>query len=484
MATNLAEELSDIELIESLLIAEARDNFWAFRKLMRPTMVVGWFQWDLAHKLQQFYESLVLGQRPVLIIQAPPQHGKSVSVVDFIAWMSGRCPFLKSGFASYSDMLGVKTNLHLQRTFNDPRFKQVFPHFAVPSKKDNAQVNRSKIEFLGTDGSFRNTTIGGGITGEPLDVGIIDDPLKGREQANSPTIREKVWNWFTDDFSTRFSEYSGLLIVMTRWHLDDLVGRFLEQNPGNVSVVTYQAVAEADEDYREGGQPLFPELKSLKFLNEIKSRQASFSWNSLYQQKPTEQGGNLIKSSYFRMCAQIPTIQHRIIYCDTAQKTKEANDYTVFECWGKMNNGDIILLDLVRGKWDSVDLECQAVAFWNKHNQKVNGFDPVSLGKLRSMKVEDKVSGTGLIQKLKRVTQIPVQGIQRNTDKYTRLCDNLGYIEAGRVWLPANAPWLSEFLSECEAFCGDMSHKFDDQIDPMLDAIEDMIATQKVSFYE
>lgn len=482
--TNLAEELTDLELIENLLLEEARVNFWAFRKLMRPNMLVGWFQRDLAHKLQSFYEKLIKGERPVLIIQAPPQHGKSVSVVDIIAWISGRCPYLKIGFASYSDMLGIKTNLHLQRTFADTKFQRVFPNFRIPSKRDNGMVNRSKIEYAGTEGSFRNTTIGGAITGEPLDVGIIDDPLKGREQANSPTIRAKVWDWFTDDFSTRFSEHSALLIVMTRWHTDDLIGRFLAQYPDNAIVVKYPAIAVEDEEYRSAGEALFPQLKSVNFLNQVKSRQASFSWNSLYQQNPTEQGGNLIKTAYFKLCTQLPLITHRVIYADTAQKTKEANDFTVLECWGKMASGDIILLDLLRGKWDSVDLETQSIAFWNKHNWKVNGFDPEGFGRLRAMKVEDKVSGTGLVQKLKRETQIPIFPIQRNTDKYTRLCDNLGYIESGRVWLPANAPWLSGFLTECELFQADMGHKFDDQIDPMLDAIEDMLVTQAVSFYE
>jgi predicted phage terminase large subunit-like protein len=481
---NLAKNLSDVELLELYMLERARDDFWEYRKLIRPDMITGWFQYDLACKLQEFHDKMIQGVRPIMVVQAPPQHGKSVTVMDFIAWIAGKCPNLKTGFASYSDMLGVRANLHLQRTFSENTYKKVFPCFRLPKKSSPTTVNRSKIDFANYRGSFRNTTAGGSITGECLDIGIIDDALKGREQANSQTIRDKVWDWFTDDFSTRLSSNGALLIVMTRWHTDDLIGRLIAQSPDNLTVVKYQAIAEVDEMYRRADEPLFTELKPLDFLLELKSRQAGFSWQSLYQQNPIEQGGNIIKSSYFRFYQQLPSLSYRVIYADTAQKTKEHNDYSVFQCWGKMDSGDICLVDQVRGRWDSVDLETQAVAFWSKHSRQVGEYPPEGWGRLRTMKVEDKVSGTGLIQKLRRESQIPIMPIQRCVDKYTRLCDNLGYIESGRVWLPQNALWLSDFLTECEHFSADMGHSFDDQIDPMLDAVEDLLAKQKVSFYE
>ena len=123
---------------------------------------------------------------------------------------------------------------------------------------------------------------------------------------------------------------------------------------------------------------------------------------------------------------------------DTAQKTGEQNDFTVFQVWGKAG-GKIYLVDMVRGKFEAPELTRRAIAFWNKHAAE----DPVKLGHLRQMKVEDKASGTGLIQELTNRGGIPVAGIERTKDRYTRILDLLGYIEAGLVVLPEGAPWVS-----------------------------------------
>jgi len=127
------------------------------------------------------------------------------------------------------------------------------------------------IEFAGYSGSFRNTTIEGQINGLQLHLGVIDDPVKNRAEADSQVIRDKTWKWFTDDFLSRFAKDSALLIVMTRWHLDDLLGRAIEHMPG-VKVLRYPAIAECDEEYRRAGEPLFPELKPLDFSDGTQKR--------------------------------------------------------------------------------------------------------------------------------------------------------------------------------------------------------------------
>jgi predicted phage terminase large subunit-like protein len=159
-------------------------------------------------------------------------------------------------------------------------------------------------------------------------------------------------------------------------------------------------------------------------------------------------------------------VTHRIIYADTAQKTKEHNDYSVFQCWGLTKDKQAILLDQSRGKWEAPELLVQARAFYAKHKA-------LDVGVLRAMKIEDKVSGTGLIQTLKR-EGIPVLPIQRNTDKVTRAMDVAPMIQSGNVLLPQNAPWLSDFLAEASVFPNG-SH--DDQLDPMFDAISDLLLT-------
>lgn len=475
----MSVRLDDIELLEQLAIAEARESFWAYRQFMNPKMKKGWWQKEIAAELQLFYEQLAAGQRPKLVIEAPPQHGKSKMIVEFITWIAGKNPDLKTIYTSFSERLGVRANLTAQRIYESERFRKVFPETQINAigmsagDAKNATRNREMLEYVGRDGYFRNTTVRGSITGESLDLGVIDDPIKGREEAGSETVRDKTWDWFTDDFFTRFSDEAGLLAILTRWHIDDPIGRLKLHFGDEVRTVSYPAIATKNEQHRKIGEPLFPELKSLSFLLERKAAMATVNWEALYQQNPQVVGGEIIKGEWFGYYKQPPIIKQRIVYADTAQKTAERNDYSVFECWGKGDDGKLYLLDLIRGKWEAPELERRAIAFWNKHK----GSDAVVLGQLRQMKVEDKASGTGLIQGLKAKAQIPVVGIERTKDKYTRLMDVLGYIESGYVMLPEDAPFTSDFLAECEAFTADDSHMHDDQVDPMIDAINDMLAT-------
>jgi hypothetical protein len=138
------------------------------------------------------------------------------------------------------------------------------------SKANGRAINRS-LNNPHFAGSFRNTTIAGGVTGFALDLGVIDDYVKDRNEASSPTQRAKTWSWFTDVFMPRFSALSGLLIVCTRWHVDDLLGRYLLRNP-DVEVLRYPAIAEKDEFWdipqyqRAKGEALFPKFKPLDLL--------------------------------------------------------------------------------------------------------------------------------------------------------------------------------------------------------------------------
>lgn len=472
-------QLADVELLDQLAAMEARESFWAYRRYINPKLKIGWWQKEMAAELQLFYEQLAEGQRPKLVIEAPPQHGKSKMIVEFITWVAGKDPDLKTIYTSFSERLGVRANLQCQRIYESEKYKKVFPETLINSvgmsagDAKNATRNREMLEYVGREGYFRNTTVRGSITGESLDLGVIDDPIKGREEAGSEAIRDKTWDWFTDDFFTRFSDDAGLLAILTRWHVDDPIGRLRLQLGDEVRVVSYPAIATKNEQHRKIGEPLFPEHKSLEFLLERKAAMAAVNWEALYQQNPQIVGGEIIKGEHLGRYKQPPIIKQRLIYADTAQKTAERNDFSVFECWGKGDDGKIYLLDLIRGKWEAPELERRAIAFWAKHSQS----DAVTLGQLRQMKVEDKASGTGLIQGLKAKAQIPVVGIERTKDKYTRLMDVLGYIESGYVMVPEDAPFTNDFIAECEAFTADDSHMHDDQVDPMIDAINDLLAT-------
>lgn len=188
-------------------------------------------------------------------------------------------------------------------------------------------------------------------------------------------------------------------------------------------------------------------------------------------QNPRPPGGGMFKDRYWKYYEVLPPdIYVMRIYGDTAQKTKEHNDFSVFQCWARSRSMGIFLIDQCRGKWEAPELESQLVSFWNKHKPtlyKVLGASQV--------KVEDKSSGSSLIQSIKKDYLIPIEGIQRNTDKVLRAMGVVKYFASGYIHLPMDAEWLHDYKEEFGKFTPLMTHKHDDQIDPTMDAVEDLI---------
>lgn len=483
------ERADDLALAEATAVSRAFRSFWSFRCYLGGARFKrGWWQEKCARELERFFRDMEAGLAPILVLEAPPQHGKSRMVVEFIAWASGKNPHLRTIYASFSQRLGTRANRTLQRIFTSRKFRNVFPLFGIALTKaatvegaPPAQRTLELVEYVNSEpgaepfeGSFRNTTVEGPINGEGLDLGVIDDPLKGRKAANSETTRESAWEWFTNDFFGRFSEHAGLICIATRWHVDDPTGRIRREFPDTVRVLSSPAIATADEEHRREGEALFPEHKSIGFLLKRKAIMANADWESVWQQNPLIPGGNVIKVEGFRYYkTPLPILSYRAAFADTAQKTATHNDYTVLLVAGlAVEPRRLYVLDVVRDKWEAPDLKRRSIAFWRKHAAA----DVLRLGQLRSLYVEDKSSGTGLIQEIRHEGGIPVEGIQRHADKYTRACDVLGYIENGLVYLPEDAPWLADFLAECERFTADDSHEYDDQVDVLVDAIKTMLA--------
>jgi hypothetical protein len=277
--------------------AAARGSFEQFRTMIDPVIVKSWWQRHAAWALQWFYEDIEAGKRPKLVLQAPPQHGKSRLVTDFVTWAAGKNPDLSTIFTSYSDELGTTANLRFQRILELPVYRKIWfnTRLAGYGEEGRWQRNTSVCEYVQHKGSFRVTTVNGQITGHGLDIGVVDDPIKARAEASSKTIRDKTWNWLVDDFFSRFADHAGLLMIMTRWHVDDPVGRWIERFP-ETKVLRYQAVADADDwsvhqGKRKAGEALFSELKPLDFLAERRKLSTTASWESLYQESPIIAGG-------------------------------------------------------------------------------------------------------------------------------------------------------------------------------------------------
>ena len=442
---------------------KAREDFLTYRILINPKLKINWYVIDISLKLQQFVFDLEAGLKPMLIIQAPPQHGKSEAISDIIGWIAGRNPNLKTIFASFSERLGVRANLKLQRLYSKKVYQDIFPETQINNKNvvtgTNFLRNREILEYCNKDGYFRNTTVQGSVTGESLDLGVIDDPIKGRETANSETIRNKTWEWFTDDFFTRFSENAGFLMILTRWHTDDPAGRMIEKNK-RVKLVTYKAIAEEDEEHRKVGEALFPEHKSIEFLEERKFLMGD-NFLALYQQSPIIKGGNLFQVKWIKYISRAMiesiTFDKYFVTVDSALKNQEKNDYTVYSAFGVFDNR-LYFLDMFRGKPLSKEREVTARDFYNRNNNYP----------FQGMYIEQKASGIDLFQRMSD-DGFMVYEIERNTDKIFRANNNINYIEIYGLYVAEDLPNVSEFISEYEQF---PNSKNDDIIDTLLDAIE------------
>lgn len=325
---------------------------------------------------------------------------------------------------------------------------------------------------------------------------IIDDPIKP-DDAYSETTRLRINNRFMNTFKSRLAKESEtpMILVMQRIHEEDPSGFLLTGGTGEKWHHLLLPVEVPEEPISEWypaeythGIPVEYELPPGP-LWKMKHNQADidqmriadpYTTASQYDQHPSKSKSMVFKPEFWKHYNAVPEgIVFKRIYCDTAQKTGEANDYTVFQCWGYVPGMGIILLDLYREKLESPQLKQKLIEFWNKHKYQ-KWVNPVGA---QIVKVEDKSSGSGLIQTIQQETNIPIVGIPRHRDKVMRAFDCVPHISSGNVWVPADAPWLHEFKEECRKFTPLMTHKHDDQIDPMLDAIEDILIEQ-ANMYE
>lgn len=485
-----------LEAYKRRAIAEARESLMGFTLYTNPLYETGWFNELLSAELDQFLADVEAGKMPRLMIFAPPRSGKSEKASRrFPAYVLGKHPDWNVIACSYSSDLANRMSRDTQRIVGSKKYADVFPDTSLPSGRSGAggairtaelwEVINGQGDIHG--GAYRAAGVNGGITGQGMNIGIIDDPAKDYKTASSPNYQESVIDWYDTTFFTRADpKINGIIIILTRWHQNDLAGQLLkkaEEGGEQWRVVSFPMEAEKEEIHelngkkyflRKPGEILFPERMPQEFVDKAKQR-GSLVWNALYQQRPTAKGGGLIKSDWFGEYKELPVMKWRAVYGDTAQKTKEVNDFSVFEHWGLGVDGYMYLIDMIRGKWEADELKRRAIAFWNACKQLKNG-------PLRHMAIEDKASGTGLIQSIRKDALCPVKAIQRDKDKYTRLMDTQGFIESGYCKLPSDKPFINDFLVEMEAINPEFN-THDDQLDPMMDAITEMKAKAGILFH-
>lgn len=485
-----------------------------FKQREGSKFIINWHHEYLSDEL----DKVISGENKNLLINVPPGSSKTeMVVVNFIARCLAINPRSRFLHLSYSDDLTLLNSQKSRDIVLSQEFQSLWPLKIASDSKAKKRWNILTNDKSG--GGVYATSLSGQVTGfraghmAPGFQGaiLVDDPLKP-EDSYSKTKKEAAnRKLLTTVKSRRAKPDTPIIIIMQRVSDGDpsdfvlqggmqmdfkhikipamLTDEYVEQN---IPKKYWDKIDRSIRD--EKGRFSYWEFKEpIAELNVMESGQGTnqngsviskFVFNSQYQQSPVALGGNIIKGSSFIRYTVLPKITYRMIYADTAQKTKERNDFSVFQCWGKGIDGRIYLLDQIRDKWEAPELLKRARAFWSKHN----ALDADTYGALRQFKPEDKSSGTGLIQQLRSgepalgIRPIPVPRdedcIRRTTDKLTRVMDALPYIDLGQVCIPLDAPWVNDYISECEAFSADGSHTHDDQVDPTCDAIQDMLSSE------
>lgn len=402
-----------------------------------------------------------------LIINLPPRQLKShCASVAFPAWCLAHNPGRHIICASYGQDLADKFARDCRRIMNSGWYRALFP---------TRLADRQAVSDFTTAerGTRMATSVGGVLTGRGADLIIIDDPLKP-DEALSESRRKAVNEWYDHTLLSRLNDKAAgcIIIIMQRLHQDDLVGHVLGQEEWDV--LSFSAIAEQDEVHlfedlrgrrrfeRRAGDILHPERDSAATLGQIRQTVGEYVFASQYQQNPSPLGGAMVRTKWLRYYepGECPDQPDEIVQSwDTANKANDLSDYSVCTTWAVADER-YYLLDVYRERLNYPDLKRKARELANLHRAE-------------TVLIEDKASGTQLIQDLKEDGLSGVEGYSppAGTDKLMRLYAQTATFENGQVLLPRRAPWLNDYVSELTGFPGS---KHDDQVDSTTQALHHM----------
>jgi predicted phage terminase large subunit-like protein len=410
-----------------------------------------------------------------LCINLPPGAGKSVIIQYFISWGFARSRNNAFIYISSNQTLIGKLSRETKYIIENPYWQKIFNFRLKKDDRSNISwsfdgaMNRTgliaktlKSAIIGLDAGMSDSEVfsGASILDDLIDVGNVKYELAMNE----------VNEIFTDKLETRKRAVNTpTILIQQRLDRNDLPAYIKKHYPDDWKFVEIPALDENDNVVGLRYKDEFERQKLQKMLIDMRESNPK-KFYAQYQQNPILAGGNIIKRDWFGYYNTLADkkLTKLFITGDTAQKTKENNDFSVFCLWA-LDKSNIYLVDLLRGKWEFTDLMDQAKIFWRKWESQVwNDSRRVS-----ALYIEDKVSGTGLIQSLKRETRIPVHPIKRDKkDKILRLEEVLDIIASGKVLLPIQSNFNDLFLAECEAFTRNDTHKHDDIVDNLVDACQ------------
>ena len=442
----------------------ARRHFKYYLAYIHPNWKRTRFSEYIADEVQRFIEAETGNAYDILILETPPQHGKSMTVTESLpSWCLGRHPDWRVILASYND----ETAERFARR-NKTKISQAGK---VLFNVEVSGVNRAReFELMGPYGSILGQLLSrgirSGITGNPANLMIIDDPIKNRMEADSETYRNQIWGEWINSCKSRLQAGAKVIVIMTPWHEDDMAARLL-QHEENVRLIRLPVEAEEDDPLgRSPGDPLCPELgKDARWLAQFKKSYmddpegGARAWSALYQCAPRAEGGNLVKRDWWRYYdpKEISAFATNVISVDASFKGNEENDFVAIQVWGKRNNDYFLRYCLNQHMNFPETLQAIRV---------VRQLYPEALAVL----VEDKANGSAVIQTLqKEMFCIP---ILPKGGKVARVNAVSPAIESGHVYLPKGEPWVSAFVDQFTAF---PASKNDDMVDSASQALSHLL---------
>lgn len=453
-----------------VLMEEAR------RELARRTMgdfvlyVDDNYQMNWHHRLLcDYLDKLACKEIRRLMVFMPPRHGKSELVSrKFPAYLLGRNPDTSIISCSYSADLASRMNRDVQRLIDSEKYSLLFPESHLFGKnirstaKGSFLRNSDIFEIVNHRGTYRSSGVGGGITGMGGEYIIIDDPVKNREDADSATMREKVYDWYTSTLYTRLEKDGCILLTLTRWHEDDLAGKLLkaaQEGADQWTILELPAVCEYPPkpyDVRQEGEALWKWKYDEEALEKMKVTVGSRDWAALYQQHPTPGEGGTFKREWWNYYKVLPNGLYDFVQSwDCTFKDAQSSDYVVGQVWARKGSSRY-LLDQVRGRMSFTETLYAIRSLSAKWTQAVRKL------------VEDKANGTAVIDVLRK--EIPgLIPVEPEGGKIVRANAVTAVAEAGNIYLPdpSIAPWVHDFVEEHAVFPNGAN---DDQVDAQTQA--------------
>lgn len=402
--------------------------------------------------LVEHLEALERRELGRLVVTMPPRHGKTLHVSQaFPAWAMGRRPAEHVILASYGAELAEQNSRRTRGFLLDPRWP--FPDVAVSA--ESSAVGRWHTT---AGGGCIAAGIGGGLTGHGAHLLIVDDPVRGREDADSAAVRESTWRWWTEVALTRLQPGAAVLLVQTRWHEDDLAGRVLD-SPGAAdwTVLSLPALADdGDPLGRAEGEALWPDWYDAAHLESLRVDIGERAFAALYQQRPTPDRGGIFQRAWLDgRYDRLPEGLRVVQAVDASFKTGTANDYSAIVTVAT-DGRRFYVADVWRQKVEFPQLvaaiKAQA-AEWNPE----------------AILIEDAAAGQSATQQLRRDTALPIVAVKPSGSKIARAESVSPLFESGRVLLPSSAGWLGAFVEELASF---PAGRHDDQVDATVYGLE------------